>query len=128
VIKPVFTISDWRLFLGIWRIWQLVVVVRIEIVRLTADAVVCWRQLGTEGLGVLLVVELDGSCQSSLLFVGSELDGTQIAAEPLGLVADQGRVEDARLYAQKGHVVRAQGPLGQELTFFFSYFFYINFI
>lgn len=42
------------------------------------------------------------------------MDGLERLREPLGLVADLRRVEDAGVHAQEGHVARRQRPLGQE--------------
>ena len=64
---------------------------------------------------VLVGEELNGGGQSGLLLVGLELHGLQVAAVPLGLVADERRIEHARLNAQVGDIGGRERPLGEEL-------------
>lgn len=87
--------------------------VRWTLVSVTGRARSQARRLVLASLEIML--KLNGSRQRRLVLVGLELNGRQVAAVPFRLVADERRIEYARLNAQIGHIRGTQRPLGKEL-------------
>ena len=69
----------------------------------------------TGGHLVRLAKGSKGTVHRARLVPNGELERLVLIAVPFRLVADDGRVEDASLDPQVGHVGRRQAPLGQKL-------------
>ena len=69
----------------------------------------------TRRLLILTSESSKSSLQRAALVPNGELKRFVVVGVPLGLIADDGRIKDARLNPQEGHVRWRQAPLGQKL-------------